>query len=71
MKNAEAAISSQRGGGEKFWTGGVTDLGGVLLLRGSVPHYMPFLIFGVVSGVKGQKMTKNYVCHTLYLRNHT
>ena len=36
-------------------------------------HFFQMLIFGVNSGVKGQKrpkMTKNYICHTPYFRKH-
>ena len=52
MKTVEAAISSQSegvkslmtGGLKNFRTGAITDFrGGVLLLEGSVPHYMPCL----------------------------
>ena len=37
-------------------------------------HFFKFLIFWVVSEVKGQKMAQNdkkSVCHALYLRSHT
>ena len=54
MKNAEAAISSRRGGVKSLRTGGevkkifglgggITDLsGGYFCWGGSVPHYMPW-----------------------------
>ena len=37
-------------------------------------HFFKFLIFWVVSEVKGQKMAQNdkkSVCHASYLRSHT
>ena len=52
-------FQSEEGGGKNFGLGGLPIWGAVLLLRRSVPYYMPFLIVGVVSGVKGQKMAQN------------